>query len=161
MTSYVLAEAEAGYRVVFALVELDSGFLPSEVLVADTMDGSPLAAKLGRFRLVAPHEKRPARWVRMLKSITVVTPAHRSAGLSEIQLQRQLNHARIARRCNRAERGAAEHDIRRVQRGRVGHIENLSPEIQGIPLGDHSPFDERQIRILIARPAHRIARATS
>jgi hypothetical protein len=27
------------------------------------------------FRIVAPHEKRPARWVRMLKSITVVHPA--------------------------------------------------------------------------------------
>ncbi|HWF14262.1 MAG TPA: hypothetical protein VG272_11040 [Candidatus Acidoferrales bacterium] len=27
---------------------------------------------LGPFRLVAPHEKRPARWVEMVKSITVV-----------------------------------------------------------------------------------------
>ena len=76
MTSYVLAEAEDGYRVVFALAELDSGFLDSKVLVADTMDGVPLGAKLGPLRLVAPHEKRPARWVRMLKTITVVTPAH-------------------------------------------------------------------------------------
>jgi hypothetical protein len=40
-------------------------------MVADTMDGAPLGEKLGPFRLVAPHEKRPARWVRMLKSITV------------------------------------------------------------------------------------------
>src|SRR5262249_7440690 len=40
MTSYVVAEAEDGYRVVFALAELDSGFLESEVLVADTMDGA-------------------------------------------------------------------------------------------------------------------------
>jgi hypothetical protein len=39
------------------------------------MDGSSLVAKLGPFRLIAPHEKLPARWVRMLKSITVVTPA--------------------------------------------------------------------------------------
>ena len=76
MTTYVIAEAEDGYRVVFALAELDSGFLSSEVLVADTVDGAPLGAKLGPFRLVAPHEKRPARWVRMLKSITVVTLAH-------------------------------------------------------------------------------------
>ena len=76
MTSYVEAEAEDGYRVVFALAELDSGFLDSEILVADTMDGSPLGAKVGPFRLVAPHEKRPARWVRMLKTITVVTPTH-------------------------------------------------------------------------------------
>jgi DMSO/TMAO reductase YedYZ molybdopterin-dependent catalytic subunit len=74
MTSYIVAEAEDGYRVVFALAELDSGFVDSQVLVADTMDGAPIGPKLGPFRLVAPHEKRPARWVRMLKSITVVSP---------------------------------------------------------------------------------------
>ena len=74
MTTYVIAEAEDGYRVVFSLAELDSGFLDSEVLVADTADGAPIGPKLGPFRLVAPHEKRPARWVRMLKSITVVSP---------------------------------------------------------------------------------------
>jgi hypothetical protein len=33
-----------------------------------------LGANPGPFRLVAPHEKRPARWVRMLKSIAVVCP---------------------------------------------------------------------------------------
>jgi DMSO/TMAO reductase YedYZ molybdopterin-dependent catalytic subunit len=72
MAIYVIAEAEDGYRVVFSLAELDSGIMESEVIVADTMDGSPLAAKQGPFRLVAPHDKRPARWVRMLKTITVV-----------------------------------------------------------------------------------------
>ena len=77
MATYVLAEAEDGYRVVFSLAELDSGILESEVIVADTMDGAPLAAKEGPFRLVVPHEKRPARWVRMLKSITVMrAPLH-------------------------------------------------------------------------------------
>jgi DMSO/TMAO reductase YedYZ molybdopterin-dependent catalytic subunit len=70
--AYVLFEAEDGYRVVFSIAELDSGIVDSGVLVADTMDGAPLAAKQGPFRLVAPREKRPARWVRMLKSITVV-----------------------------------------------------------------------------------------
>jgi len=72
MATDVLAEAADGYRVVFSLGELDSGILASEVIVADTMDGAPLGAKQGPFRIVAPHEKRPARWVRMLKSITVV-----------------------------------------------------------------------------------------
>jgi DMSO/TMAO reductase YedYZ molybdopterin-dependent catalytic subunit len=72
MATYIVAEAEDGYRVVFSLAELDSGILESDVLVADTLDGAPMTAKLGPFRLVAPHEKRPARWVRMLKSITVV-----------------------------------------------------------------------------------------
>jgi DMSO/TMAO reductase YedYZ molybdopterin-dependent catalytic subunit len=72
MATYILAEAEDGYRVIFSLAELDSGILESEVMVADTMDGAPIGPKQGPFRLVAPHEKRPARWVRMLKSITVV-----------------------------------------------------------------------------------------
>jgi hypothetical protein len=72
MASYVLAEAEDGYRVVFSAAELDPGMVDSEVIVADTMDGAPLGAKQGPFKLVAPHEKRPARWVRMLKSLTVV-----------------------------------------------------------------------------------------
>ena len=72
LASYVSAEASDGYRVVFSLAELDSGIVDSEVIVADTMDGAPLGEKQGPFRLVAPHEKRPARWVRMLKSITVV-----------------------------------------------------------------------------------------
>jgi DMSO/TMAO reductase YedYZ molybdopterin-dependent catalytic subunit len=72
MATYVVAEATDGYRVVFSLAELDSGILDSGIIVADTMDGAPLPGKVGPFRLVAPHEKRPARWVRMLKSITVV-----------------------------------------------------------------------------------------
>jgi hypothetical protein len=76
MTSYAVAEAQDSYRVIFALAELDSGFLDSQVLVADTMDGRPLGARLGPLRLVAPLEKRSTRWVRMLKTITVVTPEH-------------------------------------------------------------------------------------
>ncbi len=72
MATYVVAEAGDRYRVVFSLAELDSGIVDGDVLVADTMDGAPLGANEGPFRLVAPHEKRPARWVRMLKSITVV-----------------------------------------------------------------------------------------
>ena len=72
MASYILAEASAGYRVVYSLAELDSDFQDSEVIVADTLNGSPLGEKQGPFKMVAPHDKRPARWVRMLKSLTVV-----------------------------------------------------------------------------------------
>ena len=74
MATYVVAEAEDGYRVTFSVAELDSGILDSQVLVADTMDSGPIGPKFGPFRLVVPHDKRPARWVRMLKSITVVAP---------------------------------------------------------------------------------------
>lgn len=75
MATYVLAEASDGYAVVYSLAELDSSIQDSEVIVADTMNGSPLGEKQGPFKMVAPHDKRPARWVRMLKSLTVVTVA--------------------------------------------------------------------------------------
>ena len=73
MATYVLAEAADGYSVLYSLAELDSDFQDSEVIVADTMNGSPLGEKKGPFKMVAPHDKRPARWIRMLKSLTVVT----------------------------------------------------------------------------------------
>ena len=75
MATYVLAEAADGYRVLYSLAELDSDFQDSEVIVADTMNGSPLGEKQGPFKMVAPHDKRPARLIRMLKSLTVVTVA--------------------------------------------------------------------------------------
>jgi DMSO/TMAO reductase YedYZ molybdopterin-dependent catalytic subunit len=73
MPTYVLMEAADGYRVIFSLAELDSEFQDSEVMVADTMDGAPLGEKVGPLRLIVPHDKRPARSVRMLESIKVVT----------------------------------------------------------------------------------------
>ncbi len=72
LSMYVVAEATDGYRVVFSLAELDSAFSESDVLIADTMNDAPLSAPLGPLRLVVPHDKRPARWVRMLKSVKVV-----------------------------------------------------------------------------------------
>jgi DMSO/TMAO reductase YedYZ molybdopterin-dependent catalytic subunit len=72
MATYVMVEAADNYHVIFSLAELDSGFQDSEILLADTMDGAPLTPDQGPFKLVAPHEKRPARWVKMVKSLTVV-----------------------------------------------------------------------------------------
>jgi hypothetical protein len=44
----------------------------SDVIVADSLDGKPLDAQHGRFQLVAPHDQRLARSVRMLlQSLTV------------------------------------------------------------------------------------------
>ena len=73
MAKYVLAEGSDGYRAIFALAELDSSIQDSGVIVAYTLNGSPLDTKVGPLRLVAPHDKRPGRWVRMLQSIKVVT----------------------------------------------------------------------------------------
>src|ERR1700691_5575365 len=76
MATYVLVEAADNYRALFSLAEFNSSFQDSEIIVADTMDGAPIPGALGPFRLVAPHEKRPARWVEMVKSITVVRVAN-------------------------------------------------------------------------------------
>jgi DMSO/TMAO reductase YedYZ molybdopterin-dependent catalytic subunit len=73
MSTYVLAQGADGYQVLFSLPELDADFQDSEVLVADTMGGKPINDKLGPLRLVVPHDKRPARWVRMLTGIKVVS----------------------------------------------------------------------------------------
>ena len=71
MTTYVIAEGADGYGALFAAAELDSSFQDSDVIVADTMDGAPLGSGEGPLKLVAPHDKRPGRWVRMLRSLTI------------------------------------------------------------------------------------------
>ena len=72
MASYVLAHAKDGYRVVFALPELDAGFTDLKIIVAYTMNGKPLPEGQGPLRIIAPKDKRPARWIRMLDRIEVV-----------------------------------------------------------------------------------------
>ena len=78
MAAYVLAEGADSYRVSFSLAELDPGLQDSQVIVADTMNGQPLGDKVGPLRLVVPQDKRPARWVRMLRSIKVVNAVNAS-----------------------------------------------------------------------------------
>jgi DMSO/TMAO reductase YedYZ molybdopterin-dependent catalytic subunit len=72
LTSYVLAEAQDGYQVVFSLAELDPTFIDSEILLADTANGQPLSGAQGRFRLVAPKEKHGSRSVHLLTKLEVV-----------------------------------------------------------------------------------------
>jgi len=73
MATFIIAEASDGYRVAFSLAELDPGIGDAGVLVADSLSGKPLDAKLGPLRLVVPRDKRPARWVRMLTALHVAT----------------------------------------------------------------------------------------
>ena len=72
MARYVTTEGSDGYRAVFSIAEVHPGMTGSEIIVADTMDDMPLVANQGPLRIIAPHDKRPARWVRRLQSITVV-----------------------------------------------------------------------------------------
>jgi hypothetical protein len=72
VATYVVASASDGYQVVFSLAELDPAFTGSEVIVADTIDGKPLFAYQGPWRIVAPKDTRPARSIRMLQQLEVV-----------------------------------------------------------------------------------------
>lgn len=72
LTTYVLAEAQDGYQVVFSLGELDPGLIDNQVLLADTANGKPLFGAQGRFRLVAAKDKHGSRSIRMLAKLDVV-----------------------------------------------------------------------------------------
>ena len=72
LSSCLLVEAADGYRVVFALPELDPGFTDRVVLLADKADGRPLNGKEGPFRIIVPGDKIMARWVRQVTTLKVV-----------------------------------------------------------------------------------------
>ncbi len=71
LANYLLVEAADGYRVVFTLPELDPPFTDLTFLLADHRDGASLGESEGRLRIVIPHEKRHARWVRNVGSLNV------------------------------------------------------------------------------------------
>ncbi len=72
MASYLLVEAADGYRVVFALPEIDPAFGDKRLVLAFLKEGKPLDAKEGPYRIVVPDEKRMARWVRQVTTLKVV-----------------------------------------------------------------------------------------
>jgi hypothetical protein len=69
---YLVAEGADGYKAVYAVAEVNPDVNEATVLVADAMDGKSLDEN-GPLQLVATGEKRPARWVRNLVSIRVLT----------------------------------------------------------------------------------------
>jgi hypothetical protein len=68
---YLVAKGSDGYEVVYSVGEVTPDVHDATVLVADAMDGKPIVA--GPLQLVATGEKRPARWVRNLVEIRVLT----------------------------------------------------------------------------------------
>jgi DMSO/TMAO reductase YedYZ molybdopterin-dependent catalytic subunit len=74
LTKYLLLTAMDGYEVIFSLAEVDPEFTDETIMLAYKVDGRPLPAGEGPFRIIAPKEKRPARWIRELGSIKVLFP---------------------------------------------------------------------------------------
>jgi len=73
MTEALLVEAADGYKVVFALAEVDPAFAGREIILVDKRDGKAMDVKEGPFRIVAPGDKRAARWVRQVTTLRVIS----------------------------------------------------------------------------------------
>jgi hypothetical protein len=69
---YLAAAGSDGYEVVYSLGEITPDVHDATVLVADSENGKPIVED-GPLKLVATREKRPARWVRNLVTVKVLT----------------------------------------------------------------------------------------
>jgi hypothetical protein len=71
LASCIVASGSDGYSVVLSIAEADPSFHGGDILVADTRDGQPLG-KNGPFQLIVSEDKRPARWVHNLVSLSLL-----------------------------------------------------------------------------------------
>jgi hypothetical protein len=71
MADIVVVSGSDGYRVALALAETDPGLGGRTILLADKVDGVPLPATEGPFRLIVAGDARPARSVRMVAAVMV------------------------------------------------------------------------------------------
>jgi hypothetical protein len=71
LSQFVVIEARDGYRVVFALAEIDKGFSDTTVLLADRRGGVPIDDEQGPLRIVVPKEQRHGRWIRQVQRINI------------------------------------------------------------------------------------------
>ena len=67
----IIASAPDGYRVAYAIVELDAAFTDQVVILADRRNGKPLLPDTGPWQIVVPNDKRPARWIRQVNKIEI------------------------------------------------------------------------------------------
>jgi DMSO/TMAO reductase YedYZ molybdopterin-dependent catalytic subunit len=71
LSTYFVIKASDGYQAIFTPPEVDPAFTDRVVLLADKKNGSPLSAAEGPLSIVVPDEKREARWVSNVISISV------------------------------------------------------------------------------------------
>jgi DMSO/TMAO reductase YedYZ molybdopterin-dependent catalytic subunit len=70
----VIFHSKDGYSTLYALAEFDEAFSDRTILLVDSEDGKPLPENAGPIRVVAPGDKRAARWARMVTSVELVRP---------------------------------------------------------------------------------------
>jgi len=70
LRTYLVAEGTDKYWVLYSVTEVEGSEHNGEVIVATSMGGKQLGAD-GQFKLIDSGDKKPQRWVRNLKSITV------------------------------------------------------------------------------------------
>lgn len=74
LSGYVVVEARDGYRVTFALAELDAGYWDALPTLAYRRDGAPLDAEVGPFQVITPDSPQHGRWVRQVACLRVAYP---------------------------------------------------------------------------------------
>ncbi len=67
----VVATAIDGYKVAFAIAEIDAAFNDHLILIADSRNGKPLLPDSGPLQIVVPQDNRPARWIRQVTTLEV------------------------------------------------------------------------------------------
>ncbi len=72
LTLVVLAEARDGYKVAYALSELDGDLGAKTAIIALTENGKPLPDEEGPLRIVMPGETHHARWIRQVTTLRIV-----------------------------------------------------------------------------------------
>ena len=72
LATYLLVEAADGYQAVYALPEFDPPTKDRLILLADHQDGAAFPPAAGPLKIIAPGDKTHARWVRQVKSLTIV-----------------------------------------------------------------------------------------
>ena len=63
LAKYVLIKSSDGSEVVFSFAELDPIITGQTIILADQMNGKPLAHGTGPFRIIVPNEKERTRWI--------------------------------------------------------------------------------------------------
>jgi molybdopterin-dependent oxidoreductase-like protein protein len=72
LAAAISVEAKDGYRVIFALAEVDTGFTNKVIFLADSKNGAALDSTEGPYRIIVPDEKRPARWSKWITRIRLI-----------------------------------------------------------------------------------------